>query len=56
MGDRRKRALRVQFDGKLKVDFHGAKVTSNAGLLPFRELDGALRLREAASVVFSDSR
>ncbi len=24
MGDRRKQALRVQFDGKLKLEFHGA--------------------------------
>lgn len=56
MGDRRKRALRVQFDGKLRLEFHGAKITSDAGLLPFRELDEAFRLTEAASVMFSDSR
>ena len=29
MGDRRKQALRVQFDGKLKLEFHGAKITSD---------------------------
>ena len=56
MGDRRKRALRVQFDGKLRLEFHGAKITSDAGLLPFRELDEAFRLTEAASVMFSESR
>jgi hypothetical protein len=39
MGDRRKQALRVQFDGKLRLKFHGANITSDAGLLPFRELD-----------------
>jgi len=56
MGDRRKRALRVRFDGKLRLAFHGAKITSDAGLLPFRELDGAFRLTEAATVMFSDAR
>jgi hypothetical protein len=56
MGDRRRRALRVQFDGKLRLEFHGAKITSNAGLLPFRELDEAFRLTEKGSTVLSDPR
>ncbi|MBN1490013.1 MAG: IS1380 family transposase [Phycisphaerae bacterium] len=56
MGDRRRQALRVQFDGKLKLEFHGAKITSDAGLLPFRELDEAFRLTEKGSTVLSDPR
>jgi hypothetical protein len=56
MGDRRQQALRVQFDGKLKLEFHGAKITSDAGLLPFRELDEAFRLTEKGSTVSSDPR
>ena len=56
MGDRRKRALRVQFDGKLRLEFHGAKITSDAGLLPFRELDEAFSLSENASAVLPDPR
>ena len=56
MGDRRKQALRLQFDGKLRLEFHGAKITSDAGLLAFRELDEAFRLTEKGSTVLSDCR
>ena len=56
MGDRRKQALRVQFDGRLKLRFHGAKITSDEGLLAFRELDEAFRLMENASAALSDPR
>jgi len=33
MGERRKDALRVNFDRKVKLEFHGVKVTSDASLL-----------------------
>ena len=39
MGESQKEALRVQFDPSLKLEFHGAKVTSDGGLLLYRELD-----------------
>ncbi len=29
MGDRRKQALRMQFDGKLRLEFRGAKIMSD---------------------------
>ena len=36
--------MKVGFDGGIKLEFHGAKVTSDGGLLSFRDLDDALGL------------
>ena len=44
MGDARKDALRVEFDRRIKLEFHGAAVTSDAGLVAYRELDESLGL------------
>src|SRR5918994_323509 len=49
-------ALRVVFDHRLKLEFHGSKVTSDAGLLPFRDLDDALGLTDLAGEVLADTR
>jgi len=56
MGERRKGALRIKFDGELKLEFHGAKVSSDAGLLVYREQDEALGLTADLESVIDDSR
>ena len=56
MGEARTEALRVNFDSRIKLEFHGADVTSDAGLIAYRELDEALSLTEMAAEVLRDSR
>ena len=49
MGDAKKGCFRVQFNRRIKLEFHGAKVTSDAGLLLYRELDEVLGLTALGS-------
>ena len=46
MGESKQGCLRVDFDRRLKLEFHGSKVTTDAGLLAYRELDASVELTE----------
>jgi hypothetical protein len=55
-GEENDAALRVTFDPRLKLEFHGSRATSEAGLFPFRDLDDALGLTDLAGEVLVDTR
>lgn len=56
MGERSRDALWVGFDGSLRLEFHGSRVTSDAGLLVYRELDEALGLTTMGGSLLQDWR
>ena len=54
LGGRPHGACRVERDRELRVEFHGVKVTSDAGLLEYRELDDVFGLTETAGSQLCD--
>ena len=47
---------RLGFDRRVRLEFHGSKISSDGGLLLFRELDEVLGLHDIAGGVLSDTR
>jgi len=55
-GEANRGALRLDFDRRLLLQFCGSAITSDAGLLPYRELDDAVGLTDTAANTLADAR
>src|SRR5713226_9031723 len=56
VGETQKRPFQLSFNGALKVNFQGSRVTSDSGLVLVRELDERLGLSELMDRHMNDSR
>ncbi len=56
MGESKFQPLRVNLDRRLKLEFHGSKITSDTGPLAYRELDEVLGLTDLGGAALSDLR
>jgi hypothetical protein len=55
-GEEQNGVLHLDFDRRVMVQFRGSVVTSDAGLLAYRELDDVLGLSDLAGELLADGR
>jgi len=55
-GEVKELPLRVAFDRRIKLEFHCARITSDGGLLAYRELDDTFGLTTIAALKLAEGR
>ena len=56
MGATSEREFRLDFDPRVRLEFHGSKISSDGGLLLFRGLDETLGLHDLVGRSLRDTR